>query len=121
MSCSKNCSGCTGCGGPMELTELEVRLLSLLGQLAFLPIARKPADEYPICLELPGYSPEDTGLALACLQKRGFVDLSYNAPLKGADMSAYSGYPVHGSAGLTQRGQEAADAASALLQEGTHE
>ena len=115
MSCSKNCGGCSGCSGWVELTEPEVRLLALLGQVAFLPIARKPADEYPICLELPGYSPEDTGLALACLQKRGFVDLSYNAPLKGADMSAYSGYPVHGSAGLTQRGQEAADVAQTLL------
>ena len=115
MSCSKNCSGCTGCSGPMELTELEVRLLSLLGQLAFLPIARKAADEYPICMELPDYSPKDTGLALACLEKRGLVDLSYDAPLKGADMTAYNGYPVHGSAGLTQRGQEAADVAQTLL------
>lgn len=114
MSCSKNCSGCSCCG-PMELTELEIRLLVLLGQVAFLPIARKPADEYPICNDISGYAPEDTGLALACLEKRGLVDLCYDAPLKGADMSAYAGYPVHGSAGLTQRGQEAADAAAALL------
>ena len=115
MSCSKNCSGCNGCGGPMELTELEVRLLALLGQVAFLPIARKADSEYPICQELPGYSPEDTGLALACLEKRGLTDLSYDTPLKGADMSAYAGYPVYGSVGLTEKGQQAADAAEGLL------
>ena len=115
MSCSKNCGVCSGCGGPMELTELEIRLLALLGQVAFLPIARMPADEYPVCMELPGYTPEDTGLALACLEKRGLADLSYDAPLRGADMSAYTGYSIHGSAGLTEKGQQAADAAEKLL------
>ena len=113
MSCSKNCGSC--CHGPIELTELEVRLLVLLGQVAFLPMARKPADEYPVCMELSGWDPVQTGLALACLEKRGLVDLSYDGPLKGADMSAYAGYAVHGSAALTARGQEAADGAEALL------
>ena len=113
MGCSKNCGSC--CHGPIELTELEVRLLVLLGQVAFLPMARKPADEYPVCMELPQYDGEQTGLALACLEKRGLVDLCYDAPLKGADMSAYAGYTVHGSAALTARGQEAADGAEALL------
>ncbi len=113
MSCSKNCGGC--CHGPIELTELEVRILVLLGQVAFLPIARNPSEEYPVCMELPEYDPVQTGLALACLEKRGLVDISYDAPLKGADMSAYEGYPVHGSAALTARGQEAADAAATLL------
>ena len=113
MSCSKNCGSC--CRGPMELSETEVRLLALLGQVAFLPLARKPEDEYPVCMELTGSDPVQTGLALACLEKRGLVDISYDGPLKGADMSAYTGYTVRGSAGLTQRGQEAADAAEALL------
>ena len=99
----------------MELTELEIRLLALLGQVAFLPIARKPADEYPVCMELPGYTPADTGLALVCLEKRGLADISYDTPLKGADMSAYTGCCVHGSAGLTEKGQQAADAAISLL------
>lgn len=115
MSCSKNCGGCNGCCGPIELTELEIRLLALLGQVAFLPLARKPADEYPICKELPEQDPTETGLALACLEKRGLVDISYDAPLKGADMSAYEGYSVHGSAALTERGQQAADAAEGML------
>ena len=113
MSCSKNCGSC--CRGPIELTELEVRLLALLGQVAFLPLARKPEDEYPVCMELPGFDPVQTGLGLACLEKRGLADISYDAPLKGADLSAYTGYAVHGSAGLTQRGQEAADRAAELL------
>lgn len=113
MSCSKNCGSC--CHGPIELTEPEIRLLALLGQVAFLPIARKPAEEYPVCMELPEYDPVQTGLALACLEKRGLVDISYDAPLKGADMSAYTGYSIHGSAALTARGQEAADAAATLL------
>ena len=33
------------------------------------------------------------------------VSLDYDKPLTGADMSAYAGYPVHGSMALTQRGQ----------------
>lgn len=107
MSCNKNCASC--CRGTIELSEPEFRLLELLGQVAFLPLARKPADEYPVCKELPGFSPEDTGLALVCLEKRGLVDISYDSPLKGADMSAYAGYGVHGSAGLTARGQQAAE------------
>ena len=89
--------------------------MALLGQVAFLPIARKPADEYPVCMELSEYDSVQSGLALACLEKRGLVDLNYDAPLKGADMSAYADYAVHGSAGLTERGQEAADAAEGLL------
>ena len=120
MRCSKNCSTCN-CHGPMELTELEVRLLALLGQMAFLPLARKPADEYPVCMELPKSDPQQTGLALACLEKRGLVDISYDAPLKGADMNAYEGYSIHGSAALTERGQQAADLAENLLKEGTEQ
>ena len=113
MICSKNCGSC--CNGPMELTQLEIKLLALLGQVAFLPLARKLADEYPVCRELPEYDPAQTGLALACLEKRGLVDISYDAPLKGADMSGYEGYPVYGSVALTERGQQAADAAVALI------
>ena len=120
MNCSKNCSSCS-CHGPMELTELELRVLALLGQVAFLPLARKPADEYPICMELPEYEPQQTGLALACLEKRGLVDISYDCPLKGADMTAYAGYTVHGSAALTERGQQAADIAENLLKEGAEQ
>jgi hypothetical protein len=108
MGCDHNCGSCGGCGA-LELTELELELLRLLGQLAFLPVARKPEGDYPVCRELEGRDPEQTGLALVCLEKRGLVDLDYCAPLKGMDMAAYAGYSVHGSAGLTVRGQQAVE------------
>ena len=103
MGCDHNCGSCAGCG-VLELTELEIGLLELLGQVAFLPVARKADAEYPVCKELE--DPEQAGLALACLEKRGLVDISYDAPLKGMDMSAYEGFPVHGSVGLTAKGQQ---------------
>ena len=103
MGCDHNCGSCAGCG-VLELTELEIRLLKLLGQLAFLPVARKADGEYPVCMELE--DAEQAGLALACLEKRGLADISYDAPLKGVDMSGYAGYPVHGSVGLTAKGQQ---------------
>lgn len=107
MGCDHNCGSCAGCKN-LELTEIEIRLLKLLGQLAFLPVARKADGEYPVCMELE--DAEQAGLALACLEKRGLVDISYDAPLKGVNMSCYAGFPVYGSVGLTARGQQALDA-----------
>lgn len=109
MGCDHNCGSCGGCG-TLELTEIEIRLLKLLGQVAFLPIARKPDGACPVCRELEDCDPEQAGLGLACLEKRGLVDLDYSAPLKGVDMAAYAGYPVHGTVGLTARGQQAVEA-----------
>lgn len=106
MSCDHNCSSCGGCG-MLELTEIEIDLLKLLGQVAFLPVARKAGAEHPVCRELE--DPERTGLALVCLEKRGLVDISYDGPLKGVDMSSYAGYPVHGSVGLTAKGLQAVE------------
>ena len=96
-----NCKNCTGCGKVLELTEQEISLLQLLGQYAFLPVARKADDMTPVCLEA-----EDCAISLQLLEKKGLVDISYDTPLQGADMSAYAGYPVHGSVGLTLRGQQ---------------
>ena len=42
---------------------------------------------------------------LQTLEKKGLVDIDYFKPLKGFDMSAYKGLPVHGTMALTQRGQ----------------
>lgn len=103
MGCDHNCGSCGGCG-VLELTEIEIRLLKLLGQLAFLPVARKADGEYPICREME--DPEQAGLALVFLEKRGLADISYDGPLKGVDMAGYAGYPVHGSVGLTAKGQQ---------------
>ncbi len=100
------CGGCGACGScdSMELTEPELSFLRELGTFAFLPVARRGDDPAPVYLEDDAYPPETYSLVLQCLEKRGLVELSYDRPLKGADMGRYAGYPVHGSVGLTARG-----------------
>ena len=87
------CSGCTGCGGAMELSEGEITMLQTLGQIPFLPVARKLGEDIPVYL------------ILQCLEKRGLISIDYAAPLKGFDDAAYAAYPIRGSFGLTARGQ----------------
>ena len=103
--CTGNCSGCNGCAGVLELTEGELAMLRQLGAVAFLPVARKADDMTPIYLEETAYTPETYSLILQCLEKKALISIDYDKPLTGADMSPYRGYPVHGSIGLTQRGQ----------------
>lgn len=104
-----HCNGCSGsCGGcakELVLTAGEVALLQTLGQYSFLPVARKADDMTPIYLEEQAYSREEYSLILQVLEKKNLISIDYT-PLQGADMSAYAGYPVHGSMGLTQRGQQ---------------
>jgi hypothetical protein len=53
-NCSGNCggcSGCAGCGGAMELSRGEVDMLLTLGQIPFLPVARKMGEDVPVYLE----------------------------------------------------------------------
>ena len=107
-NCSGNCggcSGCTGCGGAMELSRGEVDMLLTLGQIPFLPVARKMGDDIPVYLEDDRYSPEEYSLILQCLEKRGLISIDYAQPLKGFDDKAYAAYPIRGSFALTQRGQ----------------
>ena len=107
MSCEKcggNCGSCGGCAGSMELTQGEVRILQMLGQFSFLPVARKREDMTPVFLEDPQYSPQEYSLILQCLEKKALISIDYGAPLAGADMSAYTGLQVHGSMALTARG-----------------
>ena len=80
------CESCGGCGGTLELSQGEMDLLQTLGQYSFLPVARKADDMLPVYREADDYT-----------------------PLPGADMAAYAGYPVHGSMGLTKRGQDVLD------------
>ena len=106
---ASGCSGCGGCGGcssTLELTQAEMEFLRLLGQVAFLPVARSAADETPVCLEEPSADPAQTGLLLQCLEKKRLISLDYDKPLQGAAMERYSAYPIHGSIALTQRGQQ---------------
>ena len=107
--CSGNCSGCSGCsgcGGSMELTRGEIDMLLKLGQIPFLPVARKMGDENPVYLEDNDHTVDEYGLILLCLEKRGLVSLDYDKPLKSFDDSAYAAYPIRGSFALTARGQQ---------------
>ena len=99
------CSGCTGCGGAMELTEGEIAMVRTLGQIPFLPVARKMGEDVPVYLEESVYTPEEYSLILQCLEKRGLISIDYSMPLKGFDDTAYRAYPIRGSFALTQRGQ----------------
>ena len=88
----------------MELTAGEVYILRMLGQFSFLPVARRADDMTPVFLEDSRYSREEYSLILQCLEKKALISIDYDAPLQGADMSAYKGLPVHGSIALTERG-----------------
>ena len=103
-SCDK-CNTCSGCGRGLELTMEEIRFLQELGQYSFLPVARKASDMIPVYLENGEENKDLMSLVIQCLEKKMLIDISYD-PLPGADMSAYRGYPVHGSIALTARGQQ---------------
>ena len=60
----------------------------------------------PIYAALKTYSIGKTMLGAVGAEKKALIVLDYDKPLKGADMSRYAGYPVHGCISLTQRGQE---------------
>ena len=104
-NCNHNCASCGGCASTLELTDGELGFLRELAQFSFLPVARRADDMIPVYLEDNSRSREEYSLILQCLEKKGLIDLDYRSPLKGYDMSAYKGCPVHGSIALTQRGQ----------------
>ncbi len=113
MSCNGNCGGCTGCGGScggcarsLTITKEELDFLEELGQVAFLPVARKMGDLEPVYLEAGEDLREEYSLLLQCLEKKGLISLDYDKPLKLFDDSAYVHYPIRGSMGLTERGQK---------------
>ena len=103
--CNGGCTGCSGCSKTLELTQGEIDMLCALGQIPFLPIARKAGDETPIYLEDNKQTKAQYSLILQVLEKKNLISLDYDNPLSGADMSAYAGYPIHGSMALTPRGQ----------------
>ena len=103
MSCNGNCGSCTGCARELELTERELDFLKVLGEVAFLPVARNMGDLNPVYPENPG---EDFSLLLQCLEKKGLVSLDYDLPLKGYSHPDYDRFPIRGSMALTQRGQQ---------------
>lgn len=107
--CSGNCEHCGGCAGELVLSQPEIDFLNDLAENAFLPVARKAADNTPVYLEKSDQSREQYSLILICLEKKGLISIDFDLPLQGADMSGYAGYPIHGSIALTARGQEVLD------------
>ena len=103
--CNGNCGCCGGCDGVLTLTDGEIEMLQKLGQIPFLPVARKAGDMNPVYLEDADKTPEEYSLILQVLEKKGLISIDYDAPLSGADMEKYSAYPVHGSMALTAGGQ----------------
>ena len=99
------CGNCGGCASSLELTQGELSVLEKLSQIPFLPVARRADDMTPVYLEDANHTKEEYSLILQCLEVKGLISISYDKPLSGCDMSEYSGYPVHGSFALTQRGQ----------------
>ena len=104
MGCNGNCSSCSGCARELVLTEKEIEFLNLLGQYAFLPVARTMGDLTPIYLEEG--EREEMSLLLQCLEKKGLISLDYDKPLGNFDERAYAAYPIRGSMALTERGQK---------------
>ena len=103
-NCGGNCGACSGCARELVLTEKEIDFLNLLGQYAFLPVARSMGDLTPVYLEAGDR--EEMSLLLQCLEKKGLISLDYDEPLSGFDMAAYKAYPIQGSMALTERGQK---------------
>ena len=112
MSCNGNCGTCGSCGScggcarELVITEQELLFLMELGQVAFLPVARTMGDLTPVYLEEGPENREKYALLLQCLEKKSLISLDFHMPLAGFDFSAYSAYPIHGSMGLTERGQK---------------
>ena len=102
MACNGNCASCGGCARELTLSQPELDFLMKFAQIPFLPVARKMGDLEPVYLEPD--APEDAGLILQCLEKKGLISLDYDQPLKGFDDSAYGAYPIRGSMALTGRG-----------------
>ena len=87
-----------------------------IGQIPFLPVARKLGDLTPIYLE--NGDQEENSLLLQVLEKKGLISLDFDKPLTGFDQSAYASYPIVGSMALTKRGL---DVLELLERQGFHE
>lgn len=101
--CCGNCGACSGCAGELVLTGKEIAFLNKLGQIPFLPVARRMGDLTPVYLEEG--EPTEMALLLQCLERKGLISLDFDKPLRGFDKSAYAAYPICGSMALTERGQ----------------
>lgn len=105
-NCTGNCASCSGCARELVLTEKEMEFLQELGQIPFLPVARKMGDLTPVYLEEGVDKAEEYSLLLQVLEKKGLISLDFDKPLRGFDETAYISYPIRGSMALTERGQK---------------
>ena len=110
-ACNGKCSSCAGCqyASQLYMGPDEITVLRQFGQTPFLPVARKPDSMDPVYLEDDRFPAEQYTLLLRLLETKKLISIDYDAPLKGADMTAYGAYPVHGSMALTERGQNVLD------------
>ena len=106
MGCNGNCGSCGGCAKELVITPWEVEMLRKLGQIPFLPVARKMGDLDPVYLEDQDHGVAEYSLILQTLEKKGLISLDFDKPLNGFDDGAYAAYPIRGSMALTQRGQQ---------------
>ena len=79
--CSGNCSSCGGCAKQLTLTQEEIDFLKELGQIPFLPVARKADDMTPVYLEDTRHTREQYSLILQVLEQKGLISLDYDKPL----------------------------------------
>lgn len=84
----------------------EIEMLRLLGQIPFLPVARRADSVDPVYFGEGALSGNTASLTIQCLEKRGLISVDYDKPLPGAYGAEYDGYLIRGSFALTARGQE---------------
>ena len=106
MGCNGNCETCGGCGNSLEITELELNLLQTLWQYAFLPVLRKADDPVFVYPDAEPSRLYEYSLALQCLEKKGLIDIDFSKPLQNYTHPMMEHYPICGSIGLTERGQD---------------
>ena len=102
--CAGDCAHCGGCGAAYVLNEGELEILRLLGQMAFLPVARRADDLTPVYCGEGAYTGEEYSIILQCLEKKNLIVIDFDMPLRGFD--GYGSYPLKGSAALTLQGQQ---------------
>lgn len=106
MSGCGHCGSCDGCGRELTLSAGEIEMLRVLGQIPFLPVARRADSMDPVYLEDHTRSVEEYSLILQYLERKQLISLDFDKPLGNFDDSAYAAYPIRGSMALTARGQQ---------------
>ena len=81
-------------------------MLQQLGEIPFLPVARRADSMNPIYLEDQKHSVEEYSAILQVLEQKGLITLDYDLPIKGFHDQRYHDFPVVGSFALSARGQQ---------------